>query len=164
MAFSKESTVYKANSSQKLFAPAFFRPVGQDVALDDVAVPADTDAALPLGLQGGGIPGFREKAPDVLARAPHRTVREYQKFDHVAGIIVIPLHRQQIVSDERETDRLHGFPLSLMARTAQPYRAIRRALVMRLNTSVSVTSLLERSLSITPDVSAQMSRAAENRV
>ena len=44
----------------------------------------------------------------------------------------------------------HRFPLSLIDKTAQPYRAISRALVIRLNTSVSVTSRLARSLSVTP--------------
>ena len=120
------------------------------MALNDVAVPADADAAAPLGLQGGGVVRLGEKAPDVLPRRSQGAVREYQKFDHVAGVVVIPLHRQQIVACDGQVDRLHRFPLSLIARTAQPYRAISRALVMRLNTSVSVTSRLARSLRVTP--------------
>lgn len=120
------------------------------MALDDVAVPADADTAPPLDLQGGGIVRLSEEAPDILPRLPQGAVCEHQKLDHMAGVIVVALHRQQIVACDGQVDRLHRFPLSLIDKTAQPYRAISRALVIRLNTSVSVTSRLARSLSVTP--------------
>ena len=124
------------------------------MSLNDAAVLADTDITLPLGIQRGGIVRLIEKAPDVLPRRSHGAVRKHQKLDHVAGIIMITFHRQQIVACDGKVDRLHAFPLSLMLRTAQPYRAISRAFVIRLNASVSVTSTLDRSLSATPEVSA----------
>ena len=110
----------------------------------------NVDAAAPLGRCCLGIAALAEKEADILAAASVGAVfRLHLELDHMAGIIVKTLYRQEIVSHKWETGRLHVRLLSPISSTAQPYRAISRALTIRLNASVSTTSVRARSLAET---------------
>ena len=120
------------------------------MSLDDVGVFVDADTALPLGVQHLGLAVLGQKTPDVLALLPLGTVLQHQKLGHVAGIVPKPLHSQQIVARDGQMDSFHSLPsFSLIFSTEQPYRAMSRALTIRLNASVSTTSEMARSFNAT---------------
>ena len=138
------------NPSLKLFAPPLFGLVGHDVSLNDIGVLVDADMALPLGVQHLGIAVLGQKTPDILALLPLGAVLQHQKLGHVAGIVPKPLHSQQIVARDGQMDSFHSLPsFSLIFSTEQPYRAMSRALTIRLNASVSTTSEMARSFNAT---------------
>ena len=122
--------------------------------LNDAGVFSDLDAAPPRMGKGLPIAVLGEKAPDVLPRLPQGAVGQHQKLNHVAGVVPEPFHRQQVLPGDGQMEGLQFRLLSLIASTAGPYRATRRALTIRLNASVSTTSLLARSARATPDPSA----------
>ena len=122
--------------------------------LNDGGVFVDADMALPLGVQHLGIAVLAEKAAQILALLSQGTVHQNVELGHVPGIVPEPFHGQQVMARDGLIRSFQTLPsLSVILRTGQPYRAISRALTIRLNATGSTTSVLARSLTIVPEES-----------
>ena len=89
---------------------------------DDNGVLVNTDIAAALGNPGFCIAIFGQKAPDILPRfSQWASGGQHQKLNHMPGIVPEPLYCQQVMTGDRQMDRLQcGASFSSIFSTAQP--------------------------------------------
>ena len=92
------------------------------MALNDGSVLINADIAAALGNLGLGVTVLGKKTADVLTGFPQRASSgQHQELDHVPGIVLKALHRQQVMPGNRQVDRFQDGPsFSLMFSTARP--------------------------------------------